>query len=474
MGRNVPKFTVRQKVYWGLCNLGTAMVSGIYAALLPIFYQDYLGLIDTSIIIYVVSILYMVWNAFNDPIFGFLSDRTKSKKGRRIPFMRYTAPFLGLFFVLVWFAPAGAGDIALFWWMLITMLLYDTAYTIIGLVYSALLPEITEDEQERNGLNLSASFFYLIGTIVGFLLPDFFRNQPGGSFLPLQLSMIAVAVVVVFLVMFTSYKFKERPEFTKVDEPLKFWDSIRYTFKNKAFLIAAAANFMSVLMQSLLLGSIYYMADFVTQTGSINLLICVFIPLILGVWLSPMMIKRFGVVRSDQIFLIIGGIGLFSLTFVPVEFIYLCLVFAGLGIIGPLQFTNLLFAQIADDDELKSGVRREAAFFGTNALLTKPAQSLALAIPTALLVAAAFLPRTETGGIPRPDLQPDEVFTAIRVFIGLIPGIALLLEAMILQFYPLKGEYLKKIQDQILVLHSQKHAKLEEMEKKREPDRKQQ
>jgi GPH family glycoside/pentoside/hexuronide:cation symporter len=68
------------------------------------------------------------------------------KKGRRIPFMRYTAPFLALFFIIVWFAPAGSDKIAIFWWMLITTLLYDTAYTIVFLIYSALLPEITEDE----------------------------------------------------------------------------------------------------------------------------------------------------------------------------------------------------------------------------------------------------------------------------------------------------------------------------------------
>ncbi len=78
------------KVIYGLASLGTSTVSSIYGALLPIFYQDYLGL--SSKWIGIASIIYGVWNAFNDPIFGFITDNTRSKLGRRIPYMRFTAP----------------------------------------------------------------------------------------------------------------------------------------------------------------------------------------------------------------------------------------------------------------------------------------------------------------------------------------------------------------------------------------------
>jgi GPH family glycoside/pentoside/hexuronide:cation symporter len=73
------------------------------AALLPIFYQDYLGLNASWIAL--ASVIYGVWNALNDPVFGFISDSTRSKHRRRIPYMRYTAPFLALSFILVWLAP---------------------------------------------------------------------------------------------------------------------------------------------------------------------------------------------------------------------------------------------------------------------------------------------------------------------------------------------------------------------------------
>ncbi|MFX0012818.1 MAG: MFS transporter, partial [Candidatus Hermodarchaeota archaeon] len=148
-----PKFSVGKKLQWGMAGFGGSIISGIYASLLPIFYIDYLGLVENAAIIYYVQIIYLIVNALNDPLFGFISDKSKSKRGRRIPFMRYTAPFLALTFIIVWFAPdRSAGDWSIFWWMVITTCLYDTAYTIIFLVYSALLPEITEDEQERNSL----------------------------------------------------------------------------------------------------------------------------------------------------------------------------------------------------------------------------------------------------------------------------------------------------------------------------------
>jgi GPH family glycoside/pentoside/hexuronide:cation symporter len=224
------------KVYYGLASFGTSLVSSIFAALLPIFYQDYLGL--SARWIGIASAIYAVWNAINDPLFGHITDNTRSKLGRRIPYLRFTAPFLGLTFILVWFAPQGAGEIKLFWWMLITMLLYDTCYTIIGLVHGALMPELSESDVERNELSISSSIFGLAGYIIGFLLPDIFRPQAGSqdtSLMQLQLSMIAVGIIATFLIILTTLKVKERREFAIVDEPLNLWESLRYTLTSKPF-----------------------------------------------------------------------------------------------------------------------------------------------------------------------------------------------------------------------------------------------
>ena len=171
--------TSKFKVGWGIAALGNSIFSNTYAGLLGFFYVSYMGL--TSYWIGLAAIIYAVWNAISDPLFGFLSDNSRSKKGRRIPFMRYTAPLLALTFILVWMVPPAWEELGKFVWMLVTMLLYDTCYTIIGLVYSALLPEVTEDDGERGALSTVSSLFSLLGMVLGFLLPDIFRGTIVGD-----------------------------------------------------------------------------------------------------------------------------------------------------------------------------------------------------------------------------------------------------------------------------------------------------
>jgi glycoside/pentoside/hexuronide:cation symporter, GPH family len=451
------RLSLSYKVIWGVAALGTSLISGTFGALLPIFYQDYLGL--SAWWISLASIIYAVWNAINDPLFGYITDSTRSKHGRRIPYMRFTAPFLALTFILVWFAPPKASEQTLFFWMLGSMLLYDTAYTIIGLVYSALLPEVTESDAERNGLQISSSLFGLLGILLGFLIPDFFRPKAGAvvSFAPLQAAMVVVALVSMVLIILTTLKVKERPEFHTVDQPLPLIPALRYTFTSRSFLVLVAANFMSILMNALILGAIFYLADYVLKINTMILLAFLFIPLLIGVPITTLIRARLGVVQTQQLLLFIAGIGLLLIAVVPSALIPLCIALAGFGLSGPQTLSNVLFAQVADEDELRSGVRREGAFFGVNALITKPAQSVALALSPIILEATKFVTREQNAGQIFLN-QPESAIFGIKVIAGLVPGTALIIGALLLYLYPLRGEYLSKMQADVLALHERKHA----------------
>ncbi len=454
------KLSFGYKFSWGLAALGTSLISGIYGGLLTIFYQDYLGL-DAKWI-GIAATIYALWNAFNDPLFGYITDSTRSKRGRRIPYLRFTAPFLALTFVLVWLAPPQAGQQALFWWMLITMLLYDTFYTIIGLVYSALLPEVTESDAERNGLQISSSLFGMLGTLLGFLIPDMVRPKTAAdSFMPLYRAMIAVGFVGMVLILITSFTVKERPEFTVIDQPLPFWDAIKFTFTSKSFIFLVAENFMAILMSSLLLGSIFYLADYVLRWPAIQLLAFLFIPLIVGIPLTSLFRKRFGVVAAQQVLLILAGIALVAIAVVPPFLIPACIAIAGLGLAGPQTLTNILFAQVADEDEVRSGVRREGAFFGVNALITKPAQSVAIWAIAFILERSNFITRASQMGETFIN-QPPEAIMGIKIFTGLIPGLSCLLGALLLVWYPLRGDYLAEIQEKVLHMHQEKREALDQ------------
>jgi GPH family glycoside/pentoside/hexuronide:cation symporter len=173
--------------------------------------------------------------------------------------------------------------------------------------------------------------------------------------------------------------------------------------------------------------------------------------------------KRFGVVGGNQVLLLIAAIGLLSIMFLPNYFIPVCLALAGFGLAGPQTLTNVLFAQVADEDETRSGVRREGSFFGVNALITKPAQSLAIALSPFILEATLFVTREQNQGQLFLN-QPESAITGIKIITGLVPGIAMLLGAIILIWYPLRGEYLKSIQTKVLEMHTEKHNKLLEQE----------
>lgn len=453
------KFNFGYKLVWGIAALGTSTISGTFGALQPIFYQDYLGL--QARWIGIAAVIYAIWNAVNDPLFGYITDNTRSKRGRRIPYMRFTAPFLALTFILVWFAPPNADKLALFWWMLVTMLLYDTAYTMIGLVYSSLLPEITESDAERNSLQISSSLFGLLGMVLGFMIPDLVRPKAADASLwPLRIAMIVVGITCALLIIATTLKVKERPEFTQVDKPIALGKAIRLTFASRSFLVLVAANFMSILMQAMLLGSIFYLGDYVLKVSNVMLVLAaLFIPLIIGVPVTTLIRARVGVVRAQQILLAIAGIGLVSVTFVPDSLILPCIALAGFGLSGPQTLTNVLFGQVADEDELRSGVRREGAFFGVNALITKPAQSISLILIAQILQNTRFVTRESNLGIIFLD-QPVSALFGIRTMVGLIPGLAMLAGALILFLYPLKGEYLEEVKGKVLRLHEEKHARL--------------
>lgn len=442
-------FSMKYILAWGLLSFGSSIISGTYAALLPIFYQDYLGL-DSKLIL-ISSIVYAIWNALNDPIFGFLSDSSRSKKGRRIPFMRYTAPFLGLTFFLMWLVPVSFGDLGIFWYMLLLMLLYDTCFTIVVLAYYALVPELSHSDSGRGQLQIALSFGLLLGSMLGFLIPELVRPENTADLPQLYWGMGILAIICTVLMLITTFTVKERNSHRESkEEPLGLVDSIKYTFQSKSFLVVAAANFMSIFTQAIVTGGMFYLIDYVLPKDALNPIYFFFVGMLIGVGLANVIANKIGFTQTQQLFCIISGLGLILISITPLQlWIFAGMFIAGFGLSGPLVITNVLFAQVSDEDELKTNHRREGAFFGTNALLTKPAQSLALALPPFLLEFSHFVTREENGGIIFNN-QPPEALLMIRFIIGLIPGIGMLLAAIILHFYPMrKRSYLESIQTQI-------------------------
>jgi len=176
--------------------------------------------------------------------------------------------------------------------------------------------------------------------------------------------------------------------------------------------------------------------------------------------LTTVIRRWLGVAGAQQLLLCLAGVALLLVVVVPAPLIPFCLALAGFGLAGPQTLTNVLFAQVADEDELRSGVRREGIFFGVNAMITKPAQSVALVLLPTILEATGFITRGSNAGQITLD-QPASALFGIKALMGLIPGAAMILGAVILMAYPLRGKYLAKVQGEVLMLHAKKHAEWE-------------
>jgi GPH family glycoside/pentoside/hexuronide:cation symporter len=107
----------------------------------------------------------LTWDAINDPVFGYLSDRTRTRLGRRRPYMLLGAVPLGLATWLLYSIPGGLTGAVAFLTILATFLLFDTFHTLASVPYYALTPELTHDYDERTSLTAVRMVFSVIGYI---------------------------------------------------------------------------------------------------------------------------------------------------------------------------------------------------------------------------------------------------------------------------------------------------------------------
>lgn len=140
------------KVKFTVGGIGFNLSAGLFAAWLMNFY---IKVIEIDLIFWELAwILYIVWNAINDPLIGYLGDRTRTTIGRRKPWLIIATPAISISFFLLFFPPnldpsLMSSQWIYFFWLLFTLLLYDTFYTIIGIMQMALVTELSILPEER-------------------------------------------------------------------------------------------------------------------------------------------------------------------------------------------------------------------------------------------------------------------------------------------------------------------------------------
>ncbi|TFG17930.1 MAG: hypothetical protein EU530_09940, partial [Promethearchaeota archaeon] len=256
------RVTFGQKFSFGIAGSGVGLLSGIINGPLSVFYTFKMGLEPGRVA--VVMLIFAIWNALNDPLFGILEDRTKTKLGRRIPYLRYGAAVFGILFVFCWYPFLHLifedTQRALAWNFGLALFLFDSIFTIIGLITFTLPSEMCITEKGRTSISVFSVYLGAIGMLGSMILTTIFLSDDTSTIHPwFKPAMIITAFVGALMVFIPSFNLVEN-EYAAQEEKLGFFKSLIVTFKNTQFLLFEFGNFFYQIAWTILTG---LMAPFV-------------------------------------------------------------------------------------------------------------------------------------------------------------------------------------------------------------------
>jgi len=448
---NENRVSLRQRIYIALSKSGSDMFSVLYAGALFGFYVDILHMDPTNYGI--VMIIFAIWNAINDPIFGYMSDKKRmDKRGKRAFFIRISIPFYFVGFLMFWLAVPGWSQISLFIFLLISLFIFDTGLTIAGLNISAIQTDQTSSTNERTRIMLISMLLSMIPVGIASMTPNLVLTSTTLSKNNMSLIFISIGVVALFLMIYGSIKLRERSLEGDDSQPLPIIAAIKETFKSKSFIFFVIFSFMmnAVALNLIAVIPLYY--KYVFQLNSIQVLI---ITVATGVFYIPTLLiferiqKKIGLRKTYFIVMVLMFLGFIGLYFA--ESVVLMAICYGIALCMTTVWwllVNPLIGDIADEDELKTKSRREGMFFGTNALITKPAPSLIIFIFTALIEFFGY--NSELA------VQSSEAIRGLRLGVGILPLAFLVLGFVALFFYPLHGKKLNQVKIKLNKLHKER------------------
>lgn len=432
------KLSVATKLAYGSGDLGTAITAGLRAFFLLFFLTDVARM--SPVAASSVLLINRLWDAFNDPIIGWLSDRTVTRWGRRRPWLLIGAIPFGLFFFLTWVVPP-FGPRGLFVYYVVISLLLDTFYTIINVPYTALTPELTRDYDERTSLNSYRFAFSVGGNLVGAVLHPIIVSQFADirtGYMVSGLIWAVVSTVPCFIVFaFT----RERPESiaTATEAPIPFLQQIRIAVANVPFRFVIGLYLCSWLaLQLVSTVLIYYLTYYMNIPDQLPLVLLAiqgssFIFLFVWAKLSTLLDKRMVYIIGATIWLAVQ----LALSAMRPDQSYLVIplaIVAGAGVSVAYLIPWAMMPDVIELDELRTHRRREGIFYGFMVLLQKTGIALGIFLVGRVLSASGYL--TPTDAVPVP-VQPAPALNAIRFFMGPVPAAILLISLVLAYFYPI-------------------------------------
>ncbi|MDZ7844053.1 MAG: MFS transporter [Anaerolineales bacterium] len=424
------KLPLSLKLVYAVGNLGfTLLISGVGFFLL-IFYTDVAhippALASTALLVG------KIWDIINDPLFGWVSDRTESPLGRRRVYLIYGALPLALVSFALWAVPRGLSSTTAFLWIVVSYALFDTFFTITNVPFNALTAELTHDYDERTSLMAVAS----IGAVVGYLLGAVLPTLITGRFEDLTTGYLVMGAVfggiVGLSIALVAWKVREPARSSAVQAGLPVMASIRATFSNRPFILLLTAFAVVRLSFTLMQSSVPYFIRYqLNSPGSMTLIMTLLMGSV-GVfvyfwkWISDKTSKS----RAYAVGLVIMGAGAVITFFIQegqVAVMNAVVVLIGFGLSAHWVAPYAMLPDVIEHDEAATGERREGMYYGVYGLVDKIMRTLGVFIVGMGLEFFGYIPNVA---------QTSRSLLGIRIIFGPLPALLLLLVFPLLLRYP--------------------------------------
>ena len=375
-GAEEKEFTFGEGLAYLIGAVGIQLTTTMVAEWTVIFYspphgsnrQIYIGIgLATA-----MMVIGMFFNAIAAPVVGFLSDRTRSRLGRRKPFIIYGSVPLVIVFFLIWTPPVRGQHIANFVWGLSFVTLYFWAITAVMIPYIALMPEIARTTEGRVRIGVFNALGMIIGLVLG-ITSGLLIESVG-----VKLTGLIFGIVSLACFQITGWTVKERfrPETARQAASLSdMFHQLRSTLDNYPFLIFVAASMIfnlgfyviQIAIPDFTIVVLGKNEDFVTYLFIPFLLVCLPLTFVVESFVKKWNKKityAAGMFGFAILFPLLGASGL-----IPNGTLKMILMLAVVGMAGAPQAINYVMAgamigEIADYDEKRTGMRREALYSG--------------------------------------------------------------------------------------------------------------
>jgi len=456
------KLNFKTKVAYGAGDMGTAIAVNILGFFLSFFLTNVAGL--SAELASNIRLISGVWDALIDPVVGVLSDKTRSRWGRRHPWMLFGAIPLGIFFFLQWIVPRfGAnGSVTqqwgLFWYYVAVSVCFNTSFTTVNLPFTALTPELTQDYNERTNLNSFRFAFSISGSILSLVLAQVifsgFNNDSGKQYLVLGGICAVLSVLPTYWCVWGTrdrVASVERNRIASIEQQrhlanspasLSFWEQLKIVFSNRPFLFVTGIYLFSWLgVQITQNVIIYYVVSWMGLPKAVSAQVALTVQatalVTLFVWsyISGRLGKKAAYFMGMSLW-IIAQAGLFFLQPGQVGLMYAIAVLAGFGVSTAYLIPWSMMPDVIELDELRTGQRREGIFYGFVILLQKIGIAVGLFLVLQALGWAGYVP-SSGDFVPT---QPQSALLAIRLAIGPLPTLCLIIGMVLAYFYPITRE----------------------------------